>query len=175
MDTVSRVRELVASEVEAAGATIYDLELAGGVLRLTLDRPGGVDLEVIASVTRSVSRLLDEADPIAGEYTLEVTSPGLERPLRTPEHFERAVGDTVSVKTRPGVEGDRRLQGELVAADADGFVVRDAASGGERRLAYRDVERARTVFEWGPAPKPGGPRAGSRPKSSQPPQKKARS
>jgi ribosome maturation factor RimP len=109
-----------------------------------------------------VSRLLDEADPIPGEYTLEVTSPGLERPLRTPEHFARAVGDVVAVKTRAGVTGDRRIQGVLVAADAQGITIRPGeASAAEpdaadRRLAYDDLERARTVFEWGPAPKPGG-------------------
>jgi ribosome maturation factor RimP len=85
-----------------------------------------------------------------------VSSPGLERPLRTPEHFAAVVGRRVSVKTHPGVEGDRRLEGELLAADDNGFVV--AAAGGERSLAYADVERARTVFEWGGAPKPGGPK-----------------
>ncbi|MCB0988353.1 MAG: ribosome maturation factor RimP, partial [Acidimicrobiales bacterium] len=112
MDTATRVRELVAPSVSEAGAEIYDVELAGGILRITLDRPDGVSIDLIAAVTRAVSRLLDEADPIAGEYTLEVTSPGLERPLRTPEHFVRAVGSTVTVKTRAGVPGDRRLKGE---------------------------------------------------------------
>lgn len=155
MDTVARVRELVRPSVEAAGAELYDVELAGGVLRITLDRPGGVDIGVIGTVTRAVSRLLDEADPIPGEYTLEVSSPGLERPLRTPEHFARAVGATVTVKTRPGVPGDRRVKGALVAAADDGFTVRPEGGGEDRTIAYGDVERVRTVFDWGPAPKPG--------------------
>ena len=170
MDTATRVRELVAPAVAAAGAELYDVELAGGVLRITLDRPGGVDIGVIGTVTRAVSRLLDEADPIPGEYTLEVTSPGLERPLRTPEHFVRAVGATITVKTRPGVAGDRRVKGVLVAADDHGFTVRpegtpapegaSEVSGADRTIAHGEVERVRTVFDWGPAPKPGkGPAA----------------
>jgi ribosome maturation factor RimP len=155
MDTAARVRELVLPPVEAAGAELYDVELAGGVLRITLDRPGGVDMGVIAEVTRSISRLLDEADPIPGEYTLEVSSPGLERPLRTPEHFGRSVGATVAVKTRPGVDGDRRVKGTLVAADDRGFTVEVEGAAEARTFAYGDAERVRTVFDWGPAPKPG--------------------
>ncbi len=154
MDTVGRVRELVEPSVTEAGAEIYDLELNGGVLKLTLDRPGGVDMGVIGSVTRAVSRLLDEADPIAGEYTLEVSSPGLERSLRIPGHFQGAVGETITVKTRAGVEGDRRLKGRLASADESGFEV-EADGGDPRRLAYDDVERVRTVFEWDAKPKPG--------------------
>ena len=154
MDTVGRVRELVEPSVAEAGAEIYDLELNGGVLKLTLDRPGGIDIGVIGSVTRTVSRLLDDADPIAGEYTLEVSSPGLERSLRTPVHFRGAVGETVTVKTRPGVEGDRRIKGRLSGADDSGFDV-EVDGGAPRRLAYVDVERVRTVFEWDAKPKPG--------------------
>ncbi len=155
MDTVTRVRELVAPLVEEAGAELYDLELVGGVLRITLDRPGGIDIGVIGQVTRAVSRMLDDVDPIPGEYTLEVTSPGLERPLRTRAHFAGAVGTLVAVKTRPGVEGDRRVRGELTGADDDGFEVAPSDGSAPRRLAYDEVERVRTVFEWGPAPKPG--------------------
>lgn len=164
MDTVERVRGLVVPVVEAADAEVYDLELAGGILRITVDRRvGGVGIDLIGRLTRDISHLLDEADPIPGQYTLEVSSPGLERTLRRPEHFSRAVGSVVSIKTRAGVEGDRRLTGELVAADDETITVgvRGAASTEPRRLAYDDLERARTVFEWGPAPKPGGRPAAS--------------
>ena len=162
MDTVARVRELVAPSVAAAGAEIYDVEMTGGVLRITLDRPDGVGLDTIATVTRAVSRLLDEADPIAGEYTLEVSSPGLERPLRTPEHFERAIGSTVTVKTRAGVPGDRRVKGVLSSADADGFTVCPDGTDEARTISYTEIERVRTVFDWGPAPKPGKPVGGAK-------------
>jgi ribosome maturation factor RimP len=135
---------------------LVDLEYTGGVVRVTIDRAGGLDMEAIAQATRAVSRAFDEHDPIPGRFTLEVSSPGLERSLRTAAHFQRAVGSTVRVKTRAGVEGERRVDGVLSAADDDGCTVTLAApSTGERRIRYDDIERARTVFEWGPAPKPG--------------------
>jgi ribosome maturation factor RimP len=134
---------------------LVDLEYAGGVVRVTVDRAGGVDLEAIARVTREVSRALDRHDPITGRYTLEVSSPGLERKLRTAAQFGRAIGSQVRIKTRPEADGERRVDGTLVAADDDGVLVRVTATGDERRLRYDDIERARTVFEWGPAPKPG--------------------
>jgi ribosome maturation factor RimP len=146
--------------VDAADASLYDLEFAGSVLRITVEAADGVDLGLIGRLTREISRLLDEHDPIAGQYTLEVSSPGLERTLRRPEHFAGAIGALVAIKTRPGVEGDRRVRGTVVEADADAVTVAlaDAEPGATRRIALDDVERARTVFEWGPTPKPGGPR-----------------
>ena len=135
---------------------LVDLEYTGGVVRVTIDRSGGLDMDAIAQATRAVSRAFDEHDPIPGRFTLEVSSPGLERSLRTPAHFQRAVGSTVRVKTRPGVEGERRVDGVLAAVDEDGCTVALAPPAtGERRIRYDDIERARTVFEWGPAPKPG--------------------
>lgn len=173
MATSERVRELVEPVVTGAGLSVYDVEHTGGAVRVLVDRPGGgaVDLDELTGLSRRISRLLDEHDPIPGRYTLEVSSPGLERPLRTPAHFAGAVGTEVTVKTMPGTEGDRRVRGTLVAADEDGFTVRlapepgaaaavasdDADTAAERFVRYDEVERARTVFEWGPAPKPGKP------------------
>ncbi|MCU0273682.1 MAG: ribosome maturation factor RimP [Acidimicrobiales bacterium] len=181
MDAATRVRLLVVPVVEAAGASLYDLEHTGGVLRITVDRPGGVDLELIGRLTREISRLLDDEDPIAGQYTLEVSSPGLERPLRRPEHWVGAVGTLVNVKTRAGVEGDRRIKGVVQRVDASTVTIalepsgEAAELGATRVLDLADIERARTVFEWGPAPKPGsrpsgaakGSGASPKPKSSE--------
>lgn len=178
MDTASRVRELVEPVVADLGAFLYDLEFAGGVLRITVDRDGGIDIDAIGAITRAVSRLLDEQDPIAGHYTLEVSSPGLERPLRTAEHFAGALGATVSIKTRAGVEGPRRVKGVLVAADAASATVAldDAEPGATRVLALDDIDKARTTFEWGPSPKPGSaPRPRSAPTSPSADQKAAKS
>lgn len=165
MTVADRVRELVLPLLADRALDLYDVEMAGPVLRVVVDRPGGLDLDQLSDATRAVSRALDEADPIAGAYTLEVTSPGLERTLRTPHHFARAVGETVKVKMVAGAAsatGERRVAGELAAADDDGIVVRtgldDDGAPVERRLAYADIDRARTVFEWGSAAKPGGPR-----------------
>jgi ribosome maturation factor RimP len=175
MDTTSRVRLLIEPLVDEAGVSIYDFEYAGGVLRLTVDRPGGVDIGTIGKLTRDISRMLDEEDPMPGQYTLEVSSPGLERALRTPEHFAGAVGSLVAIKTKPGVEGDRRVKGTLTAAD-DQFATIAPSDGDPtpRVIAIADIERARTIFEWGPAPKPGaGSKPGAPPKSSPSSKKKA--
>ena len=102
-------------------------------------------------VARAISRTLDEHDPIQGHYTLEVSTPGLERPLRTPAHFQGAIGAEVKVKTHPGVEGDRRVDGTVRAADDETVAI--ATADGERTLRYDEIERARTVFVWGPSDK----------------------
>jgi ribosome maturation factor RimP len=141
----------------ASSLELIDVEVRSGVVLVTVDRPGGVDLEALTQANRAVSSILDEHDPIPGHYTLEVSSPGVERTLRTPAHFARAVGEKVTVKTRPQVPGDRRLTGTLVASDDDGLVLRiEDNPAGDRRLGYSDIDRARTVFEWGPAPRPTG-------------------
>lgn len=164
MSATQRVRALLDPLLEDLGVDLWDLELAGGVLRVTVDRPGGVGIDDIARLTRALSHALDDADPVAGSYTLEVSSPGLERTLRTPEHFRASIGSTVAIKTVAGTEGDRRVRGVLTAADDDGCTVRLAADDPsaapadaldpERTLPYAAIERARTVFEWGPGPKP---------------------
>ena len=147
---VARVRDLLEPVLTAEGLELFDVDLKGGVLQVAVDRDGGVDLDTISRAATTVSAVLDDADPIPGRYTLEVSSPGLERPLRTAAHFRRYVGTTVTVKTKPSVEGERRVTGLLDDADDEGFTV------GGRRLGYDDVERARTVFEWVATPKPAG-------------------
>ena len=159
VSTVDRVRELVEPLVDARGIELVDVEHGGGLLRITLDRPGGIDLDAITEASEAISALLDLHDPVpGGRYTLEVTSPGLERPLRTPAQFRRFVGSRVKVKTHAEVPGERRITGVLAEAGDDGVTV-DVTEGpgplGPRRLAHGDIEWARTVFEWGPAPKPG--------------------
>lgn len=148
MDATAAVQELVAPALAQGAFELVDVEFSGAVLRVTVDRPGGVDLDAVAEASRLVSDLLDRDDPVSGRYTLEVSSPGLERSLRTPEHFQRFVGQTISVKTAPSVPGERRLQARLDAADSEGVELAG------RWLRYDEIERARTVFEWGPAPKP---------------------
>ena len=158
METVGVVQDLVEPVLAAEGVELVDVRFTAGTLQLFVDRPGGIDLDTISEVSTRVSRLLDEHDPVPGRYTLEVSSPGVERPLRTPEHFRRFVGSLVSVKTRPDVAGERRLQGRLEHADEVGIVVvadDGPGKGLPRRLSYGDIDRARTVFEWGDQAKPG--------------------
>ena len=165
------VRSLVEPLAAEAGADVYDVTLAGGKLVVALTRSGGIDLETLTSVSRQLNVALDEQDPISGSYTLEVTSPGLERTLRTAEHFAGAVGDEVTVRTNPDVEGERRVRGTLRSAD-DRTVTVELEDGGERTLDIADIERARTVFTWGSADKPGKSKQPSKKKS---PQKKTAS
>jgi ribosome maturation factor RimP len=149
---VDRVREIVEPVLETQSLSLYDVEHSGSALRVTIEGKDGVDLDVIARATRLISAALDEHDPIPGAYTLEVSSPGLERPLRTPHHFAGAIGSLVTVKTVPSFDGERRVRGTLTAADESGITVDDL------RISYDEIDKARTVFEWGPAPKPGKPK-----------------
>jgi len=151
-DIATRVSTLVEPLIEARGAELYDVVLGGATLQVLV--AGGVDLDTLADITRDVSRVLDEDDPMPDRYTLEVSTPGLERTLRRPSHFRGAVGEKVKVKTTATCEV-RRVDGTLAAADDEGFVVDTGTE--ERRLSYAEVERARTVFEWGAATKPVSP------------------
>ncbi len=147
---------LLRAHVEAAGCELYDVVWAPGLLRVLVDREGGIDLGTLTLLSPVLSAALDaaEPDPVPGRYTLEVSSPGLERQLKTPAHYRRFVGTPINVKltAAAAAEGDRRFRATLEEADDEGF------SAGGRRLSYGDVELAMTVFEWGPAPKPGGGR-----------------
>jgi ribosome maturation factor RimP len=145
------VEALVGPVVEASGLELWEVSFRGeggrSVLRVSVDREGGVDLDTIAAVSERLSRRLDLEDFGPRGYTLEVSSPGLERPLRTPGHFGRSVGQKVKVKTKEPVSGSKVHEGALVSADAEAIVV--ASEGGELRVPYADIASAHTVFEWG--------------------------
>lgn len=158
MAVEDRIREHIDPIVEQHAATLYDLQFEGGVLRVILDREGGLGLDVITSVSRDLSRLLDDIDPIPGRFTLEVTSPGLERRLRLPEHFAGAIGERVTVKTVADFDGLRRFEGRIGAADDRG-VTFDLADGEQIVLAHDRIQRARTVFDWDDARRAGTARS----------------
>jgi len=147
------VEALVRPVVESSGLELWDVSFRGeggrSILRVSVDRDRGVDLDTIAEVSERLSRRLDLEDFGPRGYTLEVSSPGLERPLRTPRHFERSVGRRVKVKTTEPIDGSKVHEGALVSADAEAIVI--ASEGGELRVSYAGVASARTVFEWGTA------------------------
>jgi ribosome maturation factor RimP len=163
MDTATALRDLVEPLVTAAGLEVWDVETGPGLVRVLVDRPGGVDLDALGSLNTTISRALDAAPTAApsGRYQLEVSSPGVERPLRTPGHFARFVGETVAVKTVPGAEGSRRVRGLLRAVDAAGISVapEDEPGGAELHISFDDIQKAHPVLIWGPSPKPGRGRA----------------
>ena len=140
--------------VAARGLELVDVEVQGAQLTVFVDREGGVGLDELGEATKDVSAALDRIDPMPGRYTLTVSSPGLERHLRTAAQFERAVGETVTMRVDAGTADVRRLTGTLQAADGTGCTVAGPdVPGGEARISYDQIERARTVFEWGPAPR----------------------
>jgi ribosome maturation factor RimP len=164
MELAAKVREVVEAVLAPSGLELWDVETRPGLVRVVVDRPGGVDLDTLAIANRLVSDGLDREDPMpAGRYRLEVSSPGVERPLRTPQHFQRAVGATVSLKTKAGTSSVRRLQGRLVSADDDGVVVAPEGEESPVALSYNDIDRARTVLSWGPTA-PAAPASRSRTK-----------
>ncbi|MGH9089206.1 MAG: ribosome maturation factor RimP [Acidimicrobiales bacterium] len=147
MRQASELHDVLSPVVRALGLEVFDVELSAGLVRVTVDRPDGIDLEALAAANKAVSGALDELDPLPGRYTLEVSSPGLERKLRIPAHFAGAVGETVSVRLVAGEPEPRRVQGRLAAADGDGIDIEGPE--GHRRVGHDRIERARTVFEWG--------------------------
>lgn len=163
--TIEKVTAMVNSLLVDLTLELYDIEFRGGTLRVTIDTPpgspAGVDLDQLALITRLLGRDLDHEDPVAGHYTLEVTSPGVERTLRTPAHFRREVGKTVAIRLRDTAGDDRRVSGVLVDSDDERITVRrddvlDADGAPvERVIPIAQIDRAKTVFVWGPAPKPG--------------------
>jgi ribosome maturation factor RimP len=159
MSVSQRVRSIIEPIVAAEGLELFDLEQVGPVLRVTVDLEGGVDIGAVAATTRAISRALDEHDPIASQYTLEVSSPGLERVLRTPAHFAWAVGRDVSIKAFPNNPKGRRFAGAVTSStETTVTVALDEPAGESVTLNLGEIEKARTTFTWGPAPKPGGPK-----------------
>jgi ribosome maturation factor RimP len=156
-----RLAAVLEPVVRDLGLELYDVEVGGSnrarTLRVLIDREGGVDLEAITSATEALTPVLDENPDVAaalpGSYLLEVSSPGLERPLRTPVHFRRALGTTVSVKSRNSDGAVERRRAVLAAADDDGIEIE--IDGARERVEYADIVASHTVFEWGGAPKPG--------------------
>ena len=174
MTVEESVRAIIEPLVEAQDVELVEVDHNGGNLRITVDQPGGIGTEALTQVTRAISRAMDDHDPLPGRYTLEVSSPGLERPLKTAEHFERALGTEIKVKTSSEIAGRRRFGGTLLAVNGQEITVEvdvetedddatdtdpDAVGPSSVVIPISAIAKARTVFEWGPAPKPGSPEA----------------
>ncbi len=133
--------------VASLGFELVELEFGGSAatLRLFIDGPDGVTIDDCARVSRQVSAILDVADPIAGNYTLEVSSPGIDRPLVKPEHFVAAVGETVRVETSVHHMGRRRFLGHLAEAGDLSIVVE--VDGEAYELEYQQIDRAKLIAQ----------------------------
>ena len=151
MAALEEVKDLAEAVTRHRGLRLWDVEMGGrpgsSVVRVFVDGDEGVDLDTVAQVSEEISRGLDLRDPIPGRYTLEVSSPGLERTLRSPEHFALSVGRHVVVKTVDKLVGDsHRIDG--VIAQAGEREVRLETAGEEVAVPYDAIKSARTVFEW---------------------------
>jgi ribosome maturation factor RimP len=146
MDVAALVRPIVEHDgfelVEAA----FQRESGRRICRVTVDADGGVDLEALSTLSEKISRRLDLEDLGSGRYELEVSSPGIERPLTSPKQFARAVGSRVKVKTAEPVEGARSHEGVLLEATQDHVIL--SVDGGARTVAMADIASARTVADW---------------------------
>ncbi len=134
--------------VEGAGYELVDLQLrterGRRVLRLLVDRPGGITLDECARLSRELGVHLDVADPIRGAYVLEVSSPGVRRPLTRPEHFERFTGEKVVVRTREPVEGRKTFRGvNRGLCGEECMVVEETGSGARVRIPLSVIREAR--------------------------------
>ena len=142
--------KLLEPEVENLGYELADLEVKTGVrdgmLRLFIDKEEGIDIHDCEAVSRQVSALLDVEDPLQGNYTLEVSSPGLDRTLTKPAHFKRFMGENVRVKLRFPMDGRRNYRGALKAADNEKIEVE--VDGEAYSLPLATIESARLI----PAP-----------------------
>ncbi len=139
--------ELLGPVVAGLGYELWEIEYApragGGLLRLYIDSPDGISLDDCEKVSRAVSAVLDEADPIPNEYTLEVSSPGMDRVLRTQAHFARFAGERVKVEMIQLINGRKRFQGRLKQVGESEITLE--MDGSEVSLPIDDIHRARLV------------------------------
>lgn len=155
LSVVDRLWDRIGPYVAAEDVELDDVEVLGGgqIVRVTVDADEPLGVDRIAELSRGISRIIDEEDPIPTSYTLEVSSPGLERRLRRPRHYEKSLGKQIKVKTLSAVAGEKTHTGNLTAAGDEGFTI--DVDGTERTLAYAQVASARTVFEWETSTRPG--------------------
>ncbi len=142
-----QLEKLIEPAVEQLGYELSDLELMiggrVGIVRVFIDKPDGVDLSDCEIVSRQLSAVLDVENPLPGNYRLEVSSPGLDRKLTKPEHFQRFLGEPVRVKLRFAVDGRRNFRGALRAADEEQIEVE--VDGESHSLDIAMIESARLI------------------------------
>jgi ribosome maturation factor RimP len=148
---IERIREVIGPILSSMGLELVDLELSGqgrrGHLRIFIDKPGGVNVDDCEQVSRYVGHALDVADPIPYAYLLEVSSPGLDRPLRKSEDYQRAAGKLVRLKLTRPMDGEWVIIGRLQGLQGDRVEVQPEE--GERvQVALADIAQARLEVEW---------------------------
>ena len=143
-----RLTRLVEPVVEGLGYELVGLEFDSRVriLRVYIDQPGGVTLDDCTRVSHQLSGMMDVEDPIPGEYQLEISSPGMDRPLFTVEHFQRFSGSLIRLQLLRAIEGRRRFKGRLGAVEGDSILLQE--DGVDYRIPLESIEKARVVPEF---------------------------
>jgi ribosome maturation factor RimP len=142
------LRSLLEPMVERLGYELVHVTLTGSktkAFRMFIDAPGGITVDDCERVSRRVSDVLDVEEMVEGEYTLEVSSPGLDRPLVKQEHFEQAQGKNVSIRMQNLHLGRRKFRGSLLEVRSDAVLVE--VDGERYELLYREMQRANLVSE----------------------------
>lgn len=148
-DVIGQIQDIVTPTLEAMGYELVRVQISGGqqpTLQLMAERADSAQMSVedCADISRAVSALLDVEDPIQGAYHLEVSSPGIDRPLTRPRDFERFAGFEARVETRLAVDGRRRFRGQLAGVEEG--QVRMLVEGGEVRIPLDGIVRAKLVL-----------------------------
>ena len=150
--TVSRIWELATQIADGEAMEVIDVELrregsrAGRVLRLYLDKEGGPNVDDLGRVSRQLSELLDAHDIVEGSYTLEVSSPGINRPLTKPEHFQRFIGKRVRIRTGDMIDGRRSFLGIL--SEVSGDTIRIEVEGKPYQIPFSMIEKSNYEHDW---------------------------
>jgi ribosome maturation factor RimP len=146
MIDIAKIEAIAAQVAREELVELFDLELgsdgARPVVRVYLDREGGVTLGECESFSRKMSAALEVFDPVPGAYVLEVSSPGLNRKLRKPAHFASVTGRKVRLTLSEPVGGNRRFAGTLRRSDEDGIEIETDADGGTMRIGYAAIRKA---------------------------------
>ena len=146
-----RVRDLLFDTVLAQECYLWDVEYvkegADMILRVVIDSNEGITLDDCERVSRAIDPILDEADPIENSYKVEVTSPGVERPLTRPDHFEACLGDEIEVRLYAPLNGEKTLRGILSAAEEKEFIL-TRENGENITIAKSAAAKVSTVFNW---------------------------
>ncbi len=150
MSNLSELTRLLAPLIEDLGYELVGIEHSANpknaFVRIFIDAEDGIDIDDCERVSRESAALLDVEDPIAGNYNLEVSSPGLDRPLFTPEHFERFAGEEASVTLFSPEEGRRRFKGRILGAEAGR--VRMEQDGAEVSFDFENIAKAKLVPDY---------------------------
>jgi ribosome maturation factor RimP len=147
MTKIEKLTEMLKPAAEALGYEFLGIEYVGqgihSVLRVYIDHEDGISVEDCTKVSHQASGVLEVEDPIVSQYTLEVSSPGMDRPLFTLPHFEKVIGQQINMRCHVGVNGRRKFKGELIQVDEQHLVI--TVDNESYQVDFQDIDKANLV------------------------------